>query len=445
MHLSESALLLVPVIALLALFAGFTVALRLRSAESVIGDLGFVYQFWFVIAYTAVPIIALVITGIDQNPFMAALLPDYGQLQLHLWRHCLFALAFVIAYLPLRKMRAPRFRVVIPPAAPLIIVVAALAILVSIVLLAILSAPVETYYDSYIRYDHLSWGLKKLTSVLVRLRQGLCAVLLTWLFLRYRRYRFIIPFIVLLLAGFEIWYSKGARILALIVLIQAGILYHLLVKRISWRALAVVALVLVLMFSLIEAVRMLGTDLNTVTNVIEEGAIGVPLEFVSVLYSGFHLYSERLAGAMPPHEWPMFFHDFISLFTFGDFTRWNPMFWYADYYFPGAGHAPITLGPIAESAIWGGEIDLFLRGIVNGLFFAWIVRWYTKHRTRWWAITVYVYCYATAMLALKYSVFVHLQLVLKNLLPAILLVQLAGFVADQRGVPRSSAIDRLRQ
>lgn len=119
----------------------------------------------------------------------------------------------------------------------------------------------------------------------------------------------------------------------------------------------------------------------------------------------------------------MFFNDFITLVTPNDFTDWNPQFWYAKAYFPDAVVPPETMGPIAESAIWGGEWDLLLRSLINGAFFAYIVRWFIRRRDKWWGIAVYVFCYATCILTLKYSVFHHLNPLFKTFLPTILLVE----------------------
>ncbi len=164
-------------------------------------------------------------------------------------------------------------------------------------------------------------------------------------------------------------------------------------------------------------------------------------EFLSVFYSGFHLYAERAQGTLPVREWPMFFTDIISLFTFGSFTRWNPMDWYTRNYVPDADVAPFTLGPIADSAMWGGEADLLVRAMVNGLFFALLMRWFLRHKDRWWGVSIYVYCYATCILTLKYTVLVHLNLIEKNLIPTLLLVQAARVLRVSRpssGLPTSS-------
>jgi hypothetical protein len=145
-------------------------------------------------------------------------------------------------------------------------------------------------------------------------------------------------------------------------------------------------------------------------------------EFGAVFFPGFHLYAERAQGTLPSTEWPMFFNDFISMVSFGDFDQWNPMAWYARNYYPDAVVPPFTMGPIADSAIWGGEVDLLLRGLINGAIFAYLVRWFIRHKDSWWRLTIYTYCYATCILTVKYSIFYHLTPLLKTILPVLLIV-----------------------
>ena len=118
----------------------------------------------------------------------------------------------------------------------------------------------------------------------------------------------------------------------------------------------------------------------------------------------------------------MFFYDAISLVTFGDFDKWNPMAWYTRTYYPNFEVAPFTLGPIAESAVWGGIFDLVLKALINGLFFAFLMRWFIRYRDAWWGVTVYVYCFATCVLTLKYTVLLDLTLIEKNVVPTLLIV-----------------------
>jgi hypothetical protein len=204
------------------------------------------------------------------------------------------------------------------------------------------------------------------------------------------------------------------------ILLQAVLLYHLLVRRISLMRALMICVLLGVLFTAIEFLREAQGDLDTVKSRVSDEGLKTAGEFGAVFLTGFHLYAERAQGSLPATEWPMFFNDFVSLVTFGDFMRWNPMDWYARNYYPDALVAPLTLSPIADSAIWGGELDLFFRGLVNGAFFAVIVRCFLRWRTRWWSLVVYAFCYATAIMTLKYSVFYHLTPLLKTVVPVLL-------------------------
>ena len=145
-------------------------------------------------------------------------------------------------------------------------------------------------------------------------------------------------------------------------------------------------------------------------------------ELGAVFVPGFHLYSERSAGTLPPVPWQMFFNDFISTLPLVDQTRWNPMFWYARNYFPDAVVPPLTLGPIAMSALWGGEIGLAILGFINGILFAFLMRWFVREGGKWQVMTVYVFCYSTCIMCLKYSIFYHLTPLVKIILPLLFIV-----------------------
>jgi hypothetical protein len=421
---------LAPALASIAVFAVFAVILQRRVGESVFGELGFLYV-GLTVAYTVLP--AFVFMGTGLAP-LAALLPDASQLSTHLWRQVLFECGVASGYLLWRGRQTSQVLVISDSTErdgrTLLFVAAVIAVCWASEIL--LSAPVHSYYDNYVRYDHLPWLLHKLVSVSVRLSLGLYCVLLLFLFRNYAKYKWIIPPVVLAICAYEMVHSFGARIQALIVLLQAVCLYHFYVRKVSlkWGLIACVGLAA--LFSAVELVRVQEFDIASAQSVVAEEGLKPATEFGSVFFPGFHLYAERAQGALPAREWPMFFHDFISLFTFGDFTRWNPMFWYWRNYYPDAEVPPFTLGPIADSAMWGGEADLLVRAVLNGLFFAFLMRWFLRHKDRWWGVTIYVYCYATCILTLKYTVFLHLNLIEKNLVLTLLLVQAARVLKFKR-------------
>jgi hypothetical protein len=119
----------------------------------------------------------------------------------------------------------------------------------------------------------------------------------------------------------------------------------------------------------------------------------------------------------------MFFNDIISIIPFIDHIKYNPQYWYARNYFPKAVVPPTTMGVLADSAIWGGEWDLLVRALINGALFALLTRWFLRRREKWWALTIYIYCFATCIMTLKYSVLFQLAPLFRVILPSLFLAE----------------------
>lgn len=426
--------LIVPTLVAMALFVLFAVLLRARLGGNLFGELGFIYLAWAVV-YTALPGFGLAAGSADEAGPLSLLLPAADELAAHLWRHALFIGSVAMGYLLARGRVAIPERLALPDpqhSSDRMVALLLAVIVVCIGCLLLLSAPVTNYYEHYVRYEHLSWPVRKFVSLCVRLNIGFYSILLVLLFLHYERYRRLIPVVLVALCVHETTYSLGSRILSLMILLQAAFLYHLLVRRVSLLRALVACVLLGGLFTAIEFFREAQFDLDAAQSRVSDEGIKTAGEFGAVFLTGFHLYAERAQGSLPPTEWPMFFNDFVSLVTFGDFTRWNPMEWYARNYFPDALVAPMTLSPIADSAIWGGEVDLFFRGLANGAFFALIVRCFLRWRDRWWSLAVYAFCHATAIITLKYSVFYHLTPLLKTMLPALLVFAVIRWFSQVR-------------
>lgn len=419
----ESAPYLAPALTSIAAFLAFTLLLHWRIGDGLFGEIGFLYM-GIISAYTVMPAAAFMATGLDEAGPLAGLLPDASELVKHLWRLVMFQCGVGASYILFRgKKTATAVQLGLDTrddSRALIAIVMSLAISLSTIVL--MSAPVETYYEHYHRFDHLSWLPRKFVSASLRASMGLYGIAFVFLFRDYKRYRFAIPILALALVAFEMTYSFGARIQALIIILQVIVLYHYCVRPISIKWGAIACLAVLAVFSAAELLRTLNFDLESATSAVSSEGLRPASEFGAVFFTSFHLYAERTAGTLPTPEWPMFFSDIISAFTFGDFSRWNPMEWYHQQYYPEVDIAPFTLGPVADSAIWGGEVDLVLRSLVNGAFFAMLTRWLFRRRHEWWALASYAYCYATCILTLKYGVFYHLIPMVKTVIPVLVIV-----------------------
>jgi hypothetical protein len=424
---SQDLQILLPTFFTLAIFFYFSWCLWLQVQDNIFGEIGFIYLA-FAVAYTVFPAYGFLTldalasgAGFQE---LAVLAPDQSQLGPQLWRQVLFIAAIALGYLLFRGRRAPKFDSLrnLGYAEKPVIRILFVVIILSVIGLWILSAPVDTYVDNYTRYDNLSWAARRVVTICDVLKTGGTFVLLTLLFRNYRRYRLYIWSFVLLRAIYEVQFSLGSRIEAFTILVAALLLYHYSVKKITLSRGLIAALACGLVFSVIETVRF--ADFNfSVLKDTEFQAAGMPAAELGAVYvPGFHLYSERSAGTLPPVPWPVFFNDFISLVPLVDQTKWHPMYWYARNYFPHAAVPPLTLGPIAESALWGGETGLAILGFINGVLFAFLMRWFAKDGGKWQVMTIFVFCYSTCIMCLKYSIFYHLPLLEKVILPVVFIV-----------------------
>lgn len=420
---AEMADYLLPTLATFIIFVLFSAGLKWKVGDNLFGDLGFLY-LGLAVAYTIFPVLAFMFGSSSSGDQLMLMLPAPSDLSIHLWRHVLFIFAIATGYLLVRGREIPHLITVKDSkgkdGSTIVYLIGITIFCILVIMFS--SAPVSSYYDHYTRYDHLPWLARKFVSVCLRLKLGMYTILLTFLFLNYKKYRLTIIVIVIIICLHEMIYSFGSRIETLIILLEVTCLYNYTVKTISLKKGLLACLGLVLLFSVVELLRTAQFDLSSVQNKVSNEGFKSASEFGAVYFPGFHLYAERAQGTLPKTEWPMFFNEFISIFTFGDFSRWNPMVWYAQNFYPESIVPPFTLGPIAESAIWGGEVDLLLRGLINGAFFAFIVRWFIRHKNKWWGVTIYVYCYATCILTIKYAVFWHLTPLFKTILPTMLVV-----------------------
>lgn len=422
--------LLSPILVFIFIYYIFYIVLK-KLESNVLSDIGFIYLGFFLL-YTIGPAWHYFFITIDKwDPlFYLNLKPE--QVSNYLWLHVVFILSFSIGYLFSRGKNSggiPILKQYSSDNNRSTIILLLLLLATCYLFLIGLSNEVSNYYESYIRYDDLSWENRKFVSILIRFKLGIYAALLTFLFMRFQRFRLSIFILLILILSYEIIFSYGARIQAFIILTQCLFLYNLVVKKIQIKILITISILVMFGFSMIELVRLLTYDQTQ--DFLSENGLRLPLEFNSVFYTGYHLYNVRWIGIMPPHEFQMFFYDLISLVPFVDFQEWNPMEWYFRNYYPDALVAPFTLGPIADSAIWGGILDLFMRGFVNGLFFALILRWFLAYRSNWWAISVYTFCCASSIMSLKYSIFYLLNPLLKTILPLFLIIAIYRIIVSK--------------
>jgi len=439
-------LILLPTAAALAVHAAFTIALWRRVGTGIFGEVGFFFVT-VTVAYTVMPAGTFVLVDVDFAKGwvwekLALLLPAMDELAWQLWRHVLFIACAAVAYLALRgheRGTPTGLRLAKLPGESKLIAMAAALILTAAGLVALWSAPVVNYVDHYTRFEHLGWVELRLVYVLLILKTSAYFVLMTILFRRFASYRLLAVGTVIAICAYELSYSRGSRIETLSIMLGAACLYQFTVKPFTVKAVLVGLAAITALFSVVEVVRMLDPGGAGVAGALADEELGPASEFGAVFFTGYHLYADRVSGGLPPAEWPMLINDLLAVVPFVDHEAWNPMYWYARHYFPDAIVPPATVGPIAESAVWGGEVDLAIRAALIGALYAWVMKWFLRHRTQWWALVIYCHLFATCVMTLKYSVLYQLAPLVRTLGPGLLLFGLAMWFFTPRAAAAPSA------
>ena len=417
----------VPALVICFAYLLFLVILGSQVKSGVFGEVGFIF-LGFSVAYSVIPALNFLINNFDfpldfDGLNFSILNPHPGEISDHLWRHCLFIVAVMVGYLAGRGRDRKDFVFRKLPAAEWWIVATVMAVIAGCILtISMLSAPVEDYYSHYTRFDSLSWGAKRLAYVCLILKAGGYYVALALMFSDYRRFKYIILLFVLSISAYEMVYSLGSRIETLSILLAVVCLYHFNVRNIRFKDGVIYLGGLLALFTVVEFYRTANFDIDSALLDFSEKGLKIATEFGAVYYTSFHLYFERLNGTMPPSDWRMLINDFLTIVPFYEHTEFNSQYWYARKYFPDSVVPPQTMGPIADSAIWGGEIDLALRGLFTGLGYGWLARWALRSSDHLFANTAYVFLFATSVIALKYSLVYQVSQMLRTLIPALLLV-----------------------
>ncbi len=247
-----------PTLTTIIIFVLFSIGLRWQVGSNLFGELGFLY-LGLAVAYTVLPAIAFMFGSLNLGDPVSRLSPAPSELAIHLWRHVLFVFGVAAGYLLVRGRTMPQLVTIkdLKGKDRFTIVFLIGMIAVCILFITLMSAPVYSYYDHYIRYDHLPWFSRKLVSVCLRVKLGIYSVLITFLFLNYKKYRLMIFTIVTIICLHEMIYSFGSRIETFIILLETICLYNYTVKSITLKKGLVACVALATLFSAVELLRSL--------------------------------------------------------------------------------------------------------------------------------------------------------------------------------------------
>jgi hypothetical protein len=296
--------------------------------------------------------------------------------------------------------------------------------------MAILSAPVETYYDFHTRFDHLSPSLRTAASVLKRLAWGTTPIFLFLCAAYFRNRTAAFSCVIAILYLLSLWQSDGSRVDSILVLIQA-LCAWVLIKVDSVKIRFVIYLVpifflMILFQKYIEVIR-LGQEFSSAS--ISGQVSGLfPGEFFALFFPSIDLY--RYAGLRDSFGLSLYMKDFLAIVPFYDAQNVDLMQWYWRNFVPTAPVPPYTMGVLSEPAIMG-NYWLALQGVVIGVCANLLYR--LRLSDRQINTAAYVYASSVSFLVLKYNMLSYVDLIINNFIPSAIVFRLMSSFVHRGG------------
>jgi hypothetical protein len=408
---------------------------------------------YFVLAtaiYATVPLLQFTMTGMEAIPGSDARLvmwrptpQDFGGFA---WRHVLMLATFVFVYLLVRGKRLWAMQTFVrPDAATLtsILVLFAVFGLYFLALHAYLGPSTSVYEGGTIAYVQLPLFLQQITNVLLIVRITLKQCLIIVLLSAWRkpglRYALILWLMVeIVLTAIALESRTGVVILVLTFLVG----YHQIVRPIRiGMAFAAGAMVLgaFLVFGLIR-------DLGAERALSERHAAwGSPTEFQILYGNAYDIHMRKLERSIPAVPPQLFLSDLYRLVPSQllPFYKWDPSVWYAREVLQWPQEMGFMFGIVAQSVLGYDWLELFIRGALLALFYAFAHRAWRRYSGSFWATIAYLFVLTWAYYAFRASSFEILYRLVYYLLPTAVMVKLLSVLISvpvrlRRGVALSN-------
>jgi len=398
----------------------FGYILNRNDLSKLITDIGFILLAFFLL-YTIIPIIVF-ITDAYRFTFLGWLDLTNSSMVDNTYRHIIFSLSIQVVYIFFYRVCSGSLLVVSYKPETFVFLLCILLYLLVLVALSLFSNPVENYYDHYTRFDHLDGLSRKVVSIIVRVYNGLLPFLIMFSVFKYKDNKWCLFPIIFGICAYDVFMSHGSRIQALFVIIQAMIFYSYICKPIATKNVLFVSLFVVLIFTGIEIFRLATSDFSDVI----ADSYALAGEFSTLFYPEIYLFELRESGSMPTFDLGLYFKDFFELIPFLNIPGVNPMTWFWENFHPEAPVAPFTLGPISDSAMFGGNYSIPVRGALLGLVLGAIKTMFERN-ANWISLSIYSYLCSVVVLSLKYGFLTPISLLIKNwMIGFILIVMLFG-------------------
>ena len=399
--------IILPVIAVIVAEVIFLRTLRRRSGHIEVFEIGVFFSL-IVLLYTVFPVISLFANRFDYSLLGDSRLfgaqPSPVEIAPVYWLYFLFLASFAVGYCVRRGGGRLRdlLRPTPGPRTFWILLGCYLMIRLYFVFLRIhynlLEA--ESYGENYLLYKDLPLYFQQLANHLGGMGLTLQLVLMAFLVLNYKKYKFsILVWVTLEFLSLAL-FGVGARTGLFVLILAFLTTYHLAVRPLTKRFLAFVCVSAVFLFLGLGIVRALEDSSG------EEGVnlLSSSNEFDAILANAYDLRELKAEGKTDEIFPQLYFADLLNLIPqqVSPFRKLDLSAWYVESFYPslekkGGG---LAFGVISESVVGLGWFDAVWRGALIGWIFAWIFRFLLRGPTSFWK-----YCFYLWATSLCYQVF----------------------------------------
>jgi hypothetical protein len=417
---------ILPLYAVLIVTAAF-LEVSLRRQQTVpIDDLG----AWYLTAgtvYAVLPLVLYLSLGMVFTPFndsrLFAMQPPPSEVGRIAWMYVVHIAAFAFVYTLARGKVASTPKKVAYVPTRVVMITASLWIALSGSLLVLESwVPAATSYSGrYVAVASLPLVTRQILKLVTGASFVLSLVLLIVFFLDFRRWKYLIAMwlgyqlVVAVIAG-------GSRTSLVLAFASSVILYHVQVRPVRRRAAALLGTGALTAFLALGIARSLRSD-----DWFSDEVAPTAGEFESMFANAVDLDYKRASGEIPTLPTGWFLSDIVAPIPSQllPFRKFDPSEWYVSSFYPqakdeGQGFA---FGVVSQGVLGYGWPDLVLRGLLLGLLFGWLHRFYRRNANRLWVTVFYVWMTVSAYQSFRSTALTFLPTLIQIFLPTMLLVK----------------------
>lgn len=440
-----------PALALVIIALSFVATLWKRDGSLPVFELGTICVVTTAF-YSLVPLLNFMAGGMSWTILSDSRLQVYNptpeEVGAFAWRHVIYLLSLVVAYLFVRANASVR-RANLEMVDRTTITMMVFLFLASVVYFQFLESwfnvSLSATYKEFLvgvqtstelpyflqQIYHNVWGIKFILKL-----SFLVFLLQRW---QSKKWRYVL---VAWLLG-EVLFSVlrlGSRTEVVLLLLGTALLYHRLVKPLKLWVVVLAGFVLlngVLLWGIVRdvsgglgKVSEMGVSLWSVTN-----------EFQALFGTAYDLYERKNMGALDNIPWQVYAGDLLMLVPSQllPFDKWNPSEWYLWLIGARGTGVGFMFGAISQAIIGLDWAELIIRGTLLGCIFALVHRWYVRRSSEFWATLLYLFLCLFSYYTFRGSTFYIVYFVLYQFVPTMMLVRLGSTVlrgASQSVVPR---------